>query len=146
MPRRPPINPEGYYHVSTRGNFGRPLFELDWEHQLYLDLYGKTARKLGWQTLTYALIWNHHHFVIKLANGGLSEGMRAVNHGFARRLNAYYGRTGKGHMVRHCFFARELEDDGDLLTVCRYVDRNPVAAGRCQAPEDWPWSGYPATA
>lgn len=145
MPRRAPINPEGYYHVSTSGNFGQPMFQTRGEHQLYLDLYAKSARKFGFRTLAYALIWNHNHFVIKLTDDGLSEGMRRVNHGFARRLNAIYGRTNRGHMVRHCFYARELADEDDLLTVCRYVDLNPVAAKLCTVPEQWPWSSYAAT-
>src|SRR4051794_4576349 len=102
MPRRSPINPEGYYHVSTRGNFGQPLYQAWNEHELYLELYEKYAKKFDWTTLGWVLLWNHHHFLIKLKSGGLSEGMRAINHGFARRMNAVYGRTGKGHLVRHC--------------------------------------------
>ncbi len=36
-----------------------------------------------------------------------------------------------------------LEEDAHLLTVLRYVERNPLRAGLvCQA-EDWPWSSLP---
>ena len=143
MPRRPPIDPEGYYHVSSRGNFGEALFETAEQHELYLTLYSRTAAKLGWITLAWTLLWNHHHFLIKLTNGGLSEGMRVINHGFARRLNAATGRTGAGHLVRHGFHAGLLETESHLLSTCRYIDLNAVRALAVQL-EDWPWSGYRA--
>lgn len=142
MPRRAPIDPQGYYHVSTRGNFGQPLFNTPGEHELYLRLYAKYARELGWSTLCWCLLWNHHHFLIELSEGGLSEGMRAINHGFARRVNAIYGRTGEGHLVRHCFFAGAIESDAHFKNVCRYIDLNPVMARQCRRPQDWPWCGF----
>lgn len=33
-----------------------------------------------------------------------------------------------------------VESDEHLMTVFRYVARNPVEAGLCALPEDWPWS------
>jgi hypothetical protein len=87
---------------------------------------------------------NHHHFVIELTNGGLSEGMREVHGGFSRRIHLIYGLTGQGHLVRHGFFARRLTSDADVLVTCRYVDMNiPSATGR--APTDASWCGYRAT-
>ena len=146
MPRRGPINPEGIYHVSTRGNFGEPLFVNDDQHALYLKLYAASAQEFGWITLDWTLLWNHHHFLIRLTEGGLSEGMQKVNHAFSRRMNAIYGRTGKGHLVRHCFYAGEIKSEEQLLTVCRYIDLNPVLAKQCTDPAEWRWGGYRALA
>ena len=143
MPRRAPIDPEGYYHVSSRGSFGHPLFTTPEEHELYLALYDRTARKLGWITLAWALLWNHHHFLVKLTAGGLSEGMRVINHSFARRMNEAAGRTGSGHLVRHGFHAGALETESHLHATCRYIELN-AARARGVRPEDWPWSGYRA--
>ena len=102
---RAPIDPQGYYHVTSQGNFGRPLFETPQAHELYLALYGRTAAKFGWITVAWTLLWNHHHFLIKLTDGGLSEGMRVINHSFSRRVNAMTGRTGRGHLFKHGFYA-----------------------------------------
>jgi len=145
MPRRPPLNPCGYYHVSTRGSFGQPLFQTADEHELYLELYARSATKFGLSTLAWALIWNHHHFLVKLSDGELWEAMRRTNHSFARRMNAVYGRTNQGHLVQHSCFARELVSDEDVMTVCRYIDLNPVAAHLCTTPAEWAWSGFAAT-
>lgn len=144
MPRRGPINPEGIYHVSTRGNFGEPMFRNEDQHSLYLRLYAANAQEFGWITLDWTLMWNHHHFLIHLTEGGLSEGMQRINHAYSRRINAIYGRTGKGHLVRHCFYAGEIKTDEQLMTVCRYIDLNPVVARLCARPEDWRWGGYRA--
>lgn len=100
---------------------------------------------MGWTTLAWTLIWNHHHFLIKLSEDGLSEGMRRINHGFSRRINAAYGRTGEGHLVRHSFFAAEITSDEYLLSALRYIDLNAVEAKLCDRAEDWPWCGYAAT-
>ncbi|HET7128283.1 MAG TPA: transposase [Gaiellaceae bacterium] len=145
IPPRGPINPNGYYHVSSRGNFGQPLFQTPGEHELYLELFARYAKKFGWKTLAWSLVWNHHHFLIKLSDDGLSEGMRRINHGFSRRINAAYGRTGKGHLVRHSFFAKEIDSQPYLLAALRYIDLNAVEAGLCERPEDWRWCGYAAT-
>lgn len=144
MPRRPPINPEGVYHVGSRGCYGRPLFTTLAEHELFLSIYAKTATKYGWRTLGWALMKNHHHFIIQLTDGGLSEGMRRLHGTFSRRIHAIYGLTGQGHLVRHGFFGRELESEGEVLVACRYVDLNAWEATRT-APHEATWAGYRAT-
>jgi hypothetical protein len=35
-----------------------------------------------------------------------------------------------------------IESDEDLAGVYRYVARNPVRAGICARPDQWPWSSY----
>jgi putative transposase len=144
MPHRPPIDPQGYYHVSTRGSFGQPLFETPEDHELYLLLYGQAAVRFGWITLAWTLLWNHHHFLIKLTDGGLSAGMRTINHAFSRRINAMRGRTGTGHLVRHGFYAGLIETEAHLLATCRYIELNAVAAREGETLAHWPWSGYRA--
>lgn len=144
MPRRAPFDPQGIYHVSTRGNFGAPLWETPDQHELYLKLFAQAAREFAWVVVDWVLLWNHHHFVIRLTEDGLSEGMRKVNHSYARRINAINGVTGNGHLVRHGFFARQILSDDQLITTCRYVDLNAVTANQCRRPDRWRWGGYRA--
>jgi REP element-mobilizing transposase RayT len=145
MRRKTPINDVGYYHVGARGTYGRPLFRDEGEHELFLDLYAMTASKYGWKTLAWALMWNHHHFLIRLVDGGLSAGMRSLHSNFSRRMNTKDGLTNQGHLVRHCFFASECLSLESIKRRARYIDLNPVTAGLCAEPGDWPWSSYAAT-
>jgi REP element-mobilizing transposase RayT len=144
MPRRPPINPEGYYHLSSRGCYGQTLFATELQHERFLTMYGRVSQKYRWDTLTWALVKNHHHFVVRLTDGGLSNGMRELHGGYARWIHLVYGQTGQGHLFRHAFFARELKTEGEVLVACSYVDLNLTTApestrGRSQ------WCGYRAT-
>jgi putative transposase len=143
--RNPPIDPNGYYHVGIRGNFGRRLFNDDAERELFLADYGRWSLKYRWRTLGWVLMDNHHHFLVHLVDGDLTTGLRVLHSGFARRMNIKYGLTGKGHMVRHCFYAGRLETFDIVKRVARYIDLNPVRARICAEPDEWPWSSFRAT-
>lgn len=145
MPHRHPIDPHGIYHVGSRGTYGRPLFRTRGEHELFLELYARVARKYHWRTLAWALMKNHHHFVIELTQSGLSEGMRELHGGYSRRIHAAYGQTRKGHLFRHAFFARLLTDERAVVGTCAYVDLNPAAKRKLPEPRKGDWCGCGAT-
>jgi len=145
MPRRPPIDPEGYYHVSSRGCYGRTLFANVNQHERFLSMYQRVSHKYHWETASWALMKNHHHFIIHLTEGGLSEGMRELHGGYSRWLHKIYGQTNQGHLFRHAFFARRLSSEADVLVACSYVDLNAAAALRLATAEEGKWCSYPAT-
>ena len=145
IPRRPPIDPVGTYHVGSRGTYGRTLFDSIGEHECFLRMYTRVARKYRWETIAWALMQNHHHLVIRLTEGGLSEGMRVLHGGYSRWIHAMYGQTRKGHLFRHAFFARQIADDADLLTTCTYVDLNPSINRPSPAAAPSDWCSYAAT-
>jgi putative transposase len=49
-----------------------------------------------------------------------------------------------GHLFQGRFKAILVDRDAYLLEVCRYVERNPVAARIVRKPQAWPWSSYRA--
>jgi putative transposase len=49
-----------------------------------------------------------------------------------------------GHVWQGRFKAFAIEEDHHLLTVLRYVERNPLRAGLVERAEDWPWSSLRA--
>jgi len=145
MPRRSPIDPEGFYHVGTRGVYGQTLWANAVEHEVFLQMYVRVSVKYGWRTLAWVLMKNHHHFVVHLTDGGLSEGMRELHGGYSRWRHEIYDQTGMGHLVRHAFFARELTDDSGIIRACVYVDLNPAAKRISCRPRRADWCGYAAT-
>jgi len=70
--------------------------------------------------------------------------MQVLNTGYSVRTNKRHGRT--GHLVRNRFYSNLVEDDAHLMEAIRYIVLNPVRAGLCQSPADWPWSSYRACA
>jgi REP element-mobilizing transposase RayT len=136
--------PGGIYNVGSRGNNGETLYRDDIDRMEWLRLFAKVAVKYRWLGWSYCLMGNHFHFVLQIPHGGLSKGMQELNTGYSIRTNKRHGRT--GHLVRNRFYAKLVEDDSYLLEICRYVVLNPVRAGLCASPADWPWSSYRACA
>jgi putative transposase len=73
----------------------------------------------------------------------LSAGMHRLNGRYAQWFNQRHGFD--GHLFQGRFSSKLVESDGHLLSSIRYVLRNPVEAGLCAVPEDWPWSSYSGT-
>lgn len=145
MPRQPPIDPAGTYHVGSRGSYGIPIFEDATEHEMFLRMYERVAGKYRWRTAAWVLMKNHYHFVIGLTDGGLSEGMRELNGGYSRWRNEIRGLTRKGHLVRHGFFRRRITTTDDFVSTCAYVDLNPSAKRLRAAARSSDWCGQAAT-
>jgi len=140
------VDPTGTYHVNSIGNFGGDIYLTRTDRLAFLDLYARVVRKRKWTTYAYCLMTTHFHFVIRLVDGGLSEGMRELNGCFSRRMNAISRQTGRGHLFKNRFHSEPVESDPHLLESCRYVVNNPVRAGLCAHPEAWEWSSYRACA
>lgn len=136
--------PGGIYNVGSRGNNKETIFHDDVDRMEFLRLLARVAVRYDWEGWAYCLMGNHFHFVLQIPKSGLSNGMQELNTGYAIRTNKRYGRT--GHLVRNRFYSELVEDDSHLLELCRYVVLNPVRAGLCGSPADWPWSSYRACA
>jgi RHS repeat-associated protein len=55
-----------------------------------------------------------------------------------RRYNRHHRSS--GHVWQGRFKAFPIQQDAHLLTVLRYVERNPLRAGLVRQAENWPWS------
>lgn len=136
--------PGGIYHVTTRGSNRQRIYWADEDRSLFLRLLGIVTAKYSWTVLAYCLMTNHYHLVLQIADGGLSAGMQWLNGTCSRVTNQRRGRT--AHLFRNRFSSRLIEAEEHLLVACRYVVLNPVRAGACAHPDEWPWSSYRATA
>jgi REP element-mobilizing transposase RayT len=142
---RPPRHfTEGIYHVACRASDDRFLFLSDANRSIFLDRLASTFAKFDLGLVTYALLSTHYHLVVSLQDGRLSTALQQLHTWYSRRHNKPLGRS--AHLFRAHFFSRHIESDEDLLTVCRYVARNPVEAGFAAHPLAWRWSGARANA
>lgn len=101
-------------------------------------------RKRGWVGLGYCLMPNHYHLVLEMPAGDLSSGMQWLNGRYAQDFNQRHGVD--GHLFQGRFYSGQVEGDGHLLELSRYLAWNPVVAGLCRRPQDWQWSSYRAVA
>ncbi len=89
--------------------------------------------------LAYCLMPNHFHLVLWPAgDGDLSAYMMWLGTAHVRRYHEHYHSS--GHVYQGRFRSFPIQDNDHLLTVLRYVERNPVRAGLVQRAQDWRWS------
>ena len=148
MARRPrEWEPGGIYHVFSRGSNKQAVFVYDSDRLDLLEYVGVVGSRYRLVFLAYALMTNHCHFLVRTpvdpANG-LSNAFRDLHGTYARRFNRRYGR--EAHVFRNRFGAVLQESVQQLQWTLRYIARNPVEAGLCAHPSEWPWTSYRATA
>lgn len=135
--------PDAVYHITSRGNEGRPIFRTDEDRLTFLTLLQEVVRRFGWSVSAWTLMTNHFHLVIQTPQPNLSKGMQWLNGKFAGGFNRRHKR--KGHLFEGRFKARIIEDGLYRAEVLRYVVLNPVRAKMVERPEDYVWSSYRAT-
>jgi len=134
--------PGGLYHVTSRGDRREEIFIDDADRQQWLTLLGKVCARYNWFCHAYCLMDNHFHIVVETVDGNLSAGMRQLNGVYTQWHNRTHDRV--GHVFQGRFKAVMVQREGYLLELARYVVLNPVRAGMCRQPDDWPWSSYQA--
>lgn len=131
------------YHVIARSTSDGVLFGDDLDRERFLADLDRLVDRYGWLCHAYCLLTTHYHLVLETPRANLPRGMQRLNGSHASRFNERRGRS--GHLFGSRYRSILIEDARYLLTVCRYVVLNPVRAGICARPEEWPWSSYAAT-
>ena len=127
------------YHVLNRGNGRAAVFHKDTDYAAFLDLLAAANQRLPLRILGYALLPNHFHLVLRpRGDGDLSRWMQWLLTSHVRRYHRHYESS--GHVWQGRFKAFPVQSDEHLLTVLRYVERNPLRAKLVRRAEDWAWS------
>ena len=139
MPRRRRvIVAGGCYHVINRGNNRSTVFLDHRDYAAFFDLLIAVRRVVGLEMLAACLMPNHFHFVVRTAGGGdVSRWMHRLLTTHTHRHHARYNSVGRVWQGRYKAFP--IEQDGHLLTVMRYVERNALRAGLVERAQDWEW-------
>jgi putative transposase len=143
MPRLPRAEYEsGLYHVYARGNRKQPIYVDDRDRARYLNMLGRVTTKMRWRCLSYCLMGNHMHLIIETVEPNLGAGMHRLQGGYAQYFNRRHGFV--GHLFQDRFEAVPVMGEMQFWRLAAYVARNPVEAGLCAEPGDWPWSSHAA--
>jgi putative transposase len=142
MPRQPRCAPGGIvYHALNRAVARLPLFEKDGDYQAFERVSKEALAKHPIRVLAYCLMPNHWHFVLwPERDEQLTAFLRWLTHTHTQRWHAHYHTAGTGHLYQGRFKAFPVQEDDHLLTVLRYVERNPLRAGLVRRAESWRWS------
>jgi putative transposase len=132
--------PSGTYHVTLRSAGPIAMFRDDHDRTLFCVLLARTIKKHEWICRAFCLMTSHYHLLLDVEHNALQRGMQQLNGPYAQRFNARHKRS--GHLRGDRYAAKPVESDGHMLHALRYIARNPVEAGVCMRPSDWPWGSY----
>ncbi|MBK8018160.1 MAG: transposase [Betaproteobacteria bacterium] len=134
--------PGAVYHVTSRGDRKEEIFRIADDRRVFLDILGQAMERFDAQVLAYCLMGNHYHLVLHTRQANLSRLMRHLNGVYTQYFNRRHDLV--GHLFQGRFKAILVDRDAYLLSLCRYVERNPVAAKKVRSAGDWEWSSYRA--
>ena len=141
MPRSPRLQiPGGTYHVTSRGNRRQAIYHDDHDRRYFLALRDRVIGRYSWRLRAYCLMTNHFHLLIDTPRPTLSEGMQRLQCNYAAYFNERHSLD--GHVFQQRFGSRLIEKEAHLLEALRYIAFNPVRAGLCDRPSEWPWSSF----
>lgn len=127
----------GIYHVIARGNNKEYIFKEEQDKGYFIKLV-REAIGDDYQLFGYVLMDNHYHFIIQRHAKELYQLMHQINNRYSKYFNAKYERV--GHVFQGRYKAILIQDERYLLSLIRYVHRNPVRAGICKGVSDYKWS------
>jgi REP element-mobilizing transposase RayT len=128
----------------SRGNGKMRIFLDDADFRQFVYLLGQVVEEFAIDCWNYCLMPNHYHVTLQPTQPNLSQAIRRLNGVYGHWWNRRHQRV--GHVFQGRFKAQIVDRDGYLLALSRYVVMNPVRAGLVDAPEEWIWSSYRATA
>ena len=118
------------------------MFLTQGDRRFFLALLDRVTDSLDWRVYGYVLLENHYHLLVEAPPPALSRGMQRLNGIYAQSFNAAHHLN--GHVFQGRFYAGRVETEGHLLVLTRYIALNPVRAGLCRTPSEWPWGSYQA--
>jgi REP-associated tyrosine transposase len=130
----------GIHHVYSRGAVKQTIFIDDDDRRRYIARLAKVVEWTSWRLLAYCLMGNHMHLLVETPRPNLGQGMHLVHGPFALAFNNRHEKA--GHVFGARFDSKLVESDLQLWVLTRYIVQNPVEAGICRSPEDWPWGSH----
>jgi putative transposase len=142
MPRRRRSTPGGFvYHAMNRAAGRLVLFESSSDYREFRRLLGQACRRTGMRIIAYCLMRNHWHLLLwPHDDHAVSSFMQWVTTTHARRWALDHESVGRGAVYQSRFKAIPVQTGEHLLTVWRYIERNPLRASLVARAEDWGWS------
>jgi REP element-mobilizing transposase RayT len=132
------------YHVTSRGNLRALIFLCDEDRARFLGLVERACVRDDLICHAYCLMGNHYHLLVETPRANLGAAMHRINRGYARQFNIVHER--EGHVFERRYRSWIMRGSGRQMEAARYIVRNPVRAGLCGSPDEWPWSSHRATA
>ncbi len=133
------ILPHVPLHVTQRGVNRAAIFIDDEDRHHYRRLLREACVVNAIAVHAFVLMDNHVHLLLTPSRPeALAVAMRVVGQSYVQSFNYRHGRTGTLWQGR--FKSCLVDSDRYALTVCRYIELNPVRAAMTALPDEYRWS------
>ena len=142
MPRIPRmyLNTENF-HVITQGINKSYIFEEEPDIKFYIKKMYELIDKHSIKIIAYCVMNNHTHFLLNTTSiKNMSNYMHDLNTLYACYYNKKYKR--KGYVFRDRYKSEGIYSKVHLNNCINYIFNNPVKAGMCDKPEEYPYCNY----
>jgi len=119
------------------------IFLDETDYGWFVHLLADVVEQSNIECWSYCLMPNHYHLALRTDEPTVSKAIQDLNGNYARWWNKRHDRV--GHVFQGRFKEQIVQRQNYLLTLSRYIARNPVRAGLVTNPEEWKWSSYAMT-
>ena len=132
------------YHVINRANGRQKIFNSARDYQHFETLLLQAKKRHDMRIVAYVLMPNHWHLVLHPKNDGdVAVFMQWLTLTHTQQYHVKTKTIGYGHLYQGRYKSFIVAKDAYLLSVIKYVERNPVRAQLTKKVEEWKWgSGY----
>jgi putative transposase len=117
------------------------IFAKPRDFEAFKEIIGLAKERFPMRVLAWCVLPNHWHFVLwPRGDGDLSEFMRWLTVTHTQRWHTAHRTAGTGPLYQGRFKSFPIQEDDHLLTVLRYVERNPLRANLVEEAAEWRWS------
>lgn len=143
MPRRKRFwQPHFFFHVVMRGNNRQNIFNEQSDMNEFFRVLAYVFDKYPFTIISYCIMTNHYHLLIRSSEVPLSKIMMLVN----KRYTDYYKKKYNfcGQLYEKRYYAEAVLSADSLLEVSRYIHRNPIETKipMVKFMEHYPYSSY----
>ncbi len=120
-------------------------------YKLFVQVLEEMRCRFALCVYGYVVMPEHVHLLLSEPQHGLlADAMHYLKLSFAKRLVAQVRARALGASLgqpsgvfwQKRYYDRNVRDEREFVEKLRYIHRNPVKAGLCELPEDWPWSSF----
>ncbi len=116
------------------------IFRTPKDYQAFEALLSEAKEWFSMRILAYTIMPNHWHLVLyPRKDGDVALFMHWLTTTHTRRYHVETKTIGSGHLYQGRYKAFMVENALYLLTLIKYVERNPVRAKLVKHCEDWHW-------
>ena len=132
---------DSIYHVLNRANARAQIFDTEDDYKQFEHILEDAVEKYSVKLLAYCIMPNHWHLVLHPQHDGdMGQFMGWLTNTHTRRWHTDRDTIGQGHLYQGRYKSFLCQEDGHLLTLVRYVERNAKKAQLVKKAEHWQWS------